>query len=105
MKIRTTNSLMKYLREKHNIYIEGTKDKKNLRNIGYYHGYKGYWCINKPQNRINLSSFDEISKKLIKLLYNFCNSSICIFGSHLSKLDASGLLFCFKNVILYMKCT
>jgi len=42
MKVRTTNALMKYLREKHNISIEGTKDKKNLRNIGYYHGYKGY---------------------------------------------------------------
>ena len=33
MKVRTTNALMKYLREKHNISIEGTKDKKNLRNI------------------------------------------------------------------------
>ena len=32
MKVRTTNALMKYLREKHNISIEGTKDKKNLRN-------------------------------------------------------------------------
>lgn len=42
MKVRTTNALMKYLREKHNISIEGTKDKKNLKNIGYYHGYKGY---------------------------------------------------------------
>ena len=60
MKVRTTNALMKYLREKHNISIEGTKDKKNLRNIGYYHGYKGYRYINNPQNRINLSSFDEI---------------------------------------------
>ena len=60
MKVRTTNALMKYLREKHNISIEGTKDKKNLKNIGYYHGYKGYRYINNPQNRINLSSFDEI---------------------------------------------
>ena len=75
MKVRTTNALMKYLREKHNISIEGTKDKKNLRNIGYYHGYKGYRYINNPQNRINLSSFDEIvsivdfDSKLKSLLY------------------------------------
>lgn len=75
MKVRTTNALMKYLREKHNIFIEGTKDKKNLRNIGYYHGYKGYRYINNPQNRINLSNFDEIvsivefDSKLKSLLY------------------------------------
>lgn len=75
MKVRTTNALMKYLREKHNISIEGSKDKKDLRNIGYYHGYKGYRCINNPQNRINLSSFSQIvsivdfDSKLKSLLY------------------------------------
>ena len=75
MKVRTTNALMKYLRDNHNIFIEGTKDKKNLRNIGYYHGYKGYRYINNPQNRIKLSSFDEIvsivefDSKLKSLLY------------------------------------
>ena len=75
MKVRTTNSLMKYLRDKHNIIIEGSKDKRNLRNIGYYHGYKGYRYINNPNDRINLSSFDEIvsivdfDSKLKSLLY------------------------------------
>lgn len=75
MKVRTTNALMKYLREKHNIHIEGSKDKKDLRNIGYYHGYKGYRYINNPQNRINLSDFSEIvsivdfDSKLKSLLY------------------------------------
>lgn len=75
VKVRTTNSLMKYLREKHNILIEGTKDKKNLRNLGYYHGYKGYRYINNPQNRIKLTSFEEIvsivdfDSKLKSLLY------------------------------------
>ena len=33
MKVKTTNALMKYLREQHNISIDGLKDKKNLRNI------------------------------------------------------------------------
>lgn len=41
MKVKTTNALMKYLREQQNISIDGSKDKRNLRNIGYYHGYKG----------------------------------------------------------------
>ena len=42
MNVKTTNALMKYLREFHNISINGSADKKNLRNIGYYPGYKGY---------------------------------------------------------------
>ena len=76
MKVMTTNALMKYLRENHNISIKGTKDKKDLRNIGYYHGYKGYRYINNPQNKIKLSSFDEIvsivdfDSKLKSLLYS-----------------------------------
>ena len=76
MKVKTTNALMKYLREQHNISIDGSKDKKNLRNIGYYHGYKGYRYIKNPKNRITLISFDEIvsivdfDTKLKSLLYS-----------------------------------
>ena len=60
MKIKTTNALMKYLRDTHNISICDSKDKRNLINIGYYHGYKGYRYINNPQNRIKISNFNEI---------------------------------------------
>ena len=35
--IKSINGLMKYLREKHKIQIEGSKDKIKLKNIGYYH--------------------------------------------------------------------
>jgi len=45
MKVKTTNALMKYLRDKHKIAIGNSKDKRNLINIGYYHGYKGYRYI------------------------------------------------------------
>ena len=75
MKIKTTNALMKYLRDTHNISICDSKDKRNLINIGYYHGYKGYRYINNPQNRIKISYFNEIvsivdfDSKLKSLLY------------------------------------
>ena len=59
MEVKTINALMKYLRDKHNINIKGSKDKLNLINIGYYHGYKGYRYIKKPSNKINLKNFDE----------------------------------------------
>ena len=35
--VKSINGLMKYLREKHNIQIEGSNDKIKLKNIGYYH--------------------------------------------------------------------
>lgn len=75
MKVKTTNALMKYLRDVHNISIGGSKDKRNLINIGYYHGYKGYRYIKNPQNMINIKSFKELvsivnfDAKLKSLLY------------------------------------
>ena len=59
MEIKTTNSLMKYLRDKHKINIGGSKDKQNLINMGFYHGYKGYRYIKSSSNQINLSEWDE----------------------------------------------
>ena len=56
--IKTINGLMKYLRNNHNIKINGSTDKQKLKCVGYYHGYKGYRYIKKPNNRINFSSFD-----------------------------------------------
>src|SRR5699024_4589296 len=40
--VRTINSLMAYLRDRKNIDIRGSSHKRKLRNMGYYHGYKGY---------------------------------------------------------------
>ena len=57
---KTINSLMKYLRDKKGIHIEGSSQKKRLMNIGYYHGYKGYRYINKPSKQIPYSDFEEL---------------------------------------------
>ena len=51
--------LMKYLRKKHNINVKSNQAQA-LRNIGYYHGFKGYRFIRKDTNRIAFSSLDEI---------------------------------------------
>ena len=39
---KSFDSLMRHIRNSHNIEIKGSEDKKRLVNIGYYHGYKGY---------------------------------------------------------------
>lgn len=51
--------LMKYLRKKHNINIKSSQTQA-LRNIGYYHGFKGYRFIREDTVRINYNSFDEV---------------------------------------------
>jgi len=62
---KTINSLMKHMRDKHNIDIgigvhRGGTHKKELGNIGYYHGYKGYRFIKNINNPINFNDFNEI---------------------------------------------
>ena len=37
---KTTDALMRYLREEKGISISGSSQKRKLMNIGYYHGYK-----------------------------------------------------------------
>lgn len=57
---KTTDSLMRYLRDKKGIAINGSGQKRKLMNIGYYHGYKGYRYINKASNLVPYKSFDEL---------------------------------------------
>lgn len=59
-KPKSTDALMKYLRTEKNMEISGSVQKKKIRNIGYYHGYKGYRYISNPSNRINYAKFDEL---------------------------------------------
>ena len=39
---KSVDILMRHIRDEHNIAISGSRDKKELISIGYYHGYKGY---------------------------------------------------------------
>lgn len=58
---KTTDSLMRYLRDQKGLEIHGSVQKRKLMNIGYYHGYKGYRYINKATNIIHYTSFDELT--------------------------------------------
>lgn len=59
-KAKTINGLMIHLRDDCNININGSKDKLQLTQYGYYHGYKGYRFIKKRQNTIPYTNFSEI---------------------------------------------
>ena len=50
---------MKYLRNTHHITVKSSQTQA-LRNIGYYHGFKGYRFIREDTNRVAFSSLDEV---------------------------------------------
>lgn len=74
---KTTTALMRYLRDKKSIAINGSSQKRKLMNIGYYHGYKGYRYIRKPNNKISYTDFEELlaiyefDSRIKSLLYPF----------------------------------
>ena len=55
----TIYQLMKYLRKHHSVAVKSNQTQA-LRNIGYYHGYKGYRFIRQPRQRISFTSLDEV---------------------------------------------
>ena len=74
MSYKTTDGLMRHLRE-NGIQIHGSKQKRQLINTGYYHGYKGYRFFGNSTRRLPFVSYDEIyatiqyDSKLKALLY------------------------------------
>ena len=66
MKPKSINSLMAYMRDKKGIKINGSLQKKKLRYIGYFHGYKGYRYFNSPNAILPYTNFNEL-----QAVYNF----------------------------------
>lgn len=58
MGYKTINGLMRHLRSS-SIPISG-KQKRNLINTGYFHGYKGYRFFKHHTRRLPFSSYDEV---------------------------------------------
>lgn len=48
-KAKKIDGLMKHLRDDCDINICGSKEKKQLMQYGYYHGYKGYRFLNNEE--------------------------------------------------------
>ncbi|MBS5675234.1 MAG: Abi family protein [Clostridium sp.] len=59
MSYKTIDGLMRHLRSNH-IEIWGSAQKRQLRNTGYFHGYKGFRFFRDAQNKIPFVSYDEI---------------------------------------------
>ena len=74
MSYKTIDGLMRHLRD-NGISISGSIQKRQLRNTGYFHGYKGYRFFGTSSNRLPFTSYDEVyatiqyDSKLKSLLY------------------------------------
>lgn len=59
MGYKSIDGLMRHLR--HNgISISGSKQKRQLMNTGYFHGYKGYRFFQTSANRLPLTSYEDV---------------------------------------------
>ncbi len=59
MGYKTTDALMRHLRNK-GIAISGSREKRQLLNIGYYHGYKGYRFFKNSNKKLPFKSFNDV---------------------------------------------
>lgn len=58
--MKTLDELMQHLCD-NGIACSGELQKRELKNLGYYHGYKGYRFAGIAKNRLHLQSFEQIS--------------------------------------------
>ncbi|MDD6401439.1 MAG: Abi family protein [Lachnospiraceae bacterium] len=59
MSYKKTDALMRHLRDS-GIAINGAKQKRQLINTGYFHGYKGYRFFENSQRRLPFTSYEEV---------------------------------------------
>ena len=58
--MKTLDELMQHLCD-NGIACSGESQRRELKNLGYYHGYKGYRFAGVAKNRLHLESFEQIS--------------------------------------------
>jgi len=59
MSYKKTDGLMRHLRD-NGISISGSAQKRQLRNTGYFHGYKGYRFFNNASQKIPYTNYDDV---------------------------------------------
>ncbi len=91
---KTTDGLMRHIRDNKGIQINGSTEKIQLRNIGYFHGFKGYNFFLNKEEELNFEKFSEL-----QALYSFDTEIKSLFYKH--------VMFCetaIKNRLLEIVC-
>ena len=74
---------MKHLRDS-GIDINGSGQKRRLKNIGYYHGYKGYRFAGTASNKLPLTDFSQVIA-----LYDFDTQLKTLFYSRVMAIETA----------------
>ena len=74
---------MKHLRDS-GIDINGSGQKRRLKNIGYYHGYKGYRFAGTASNKLPLTDFSQVVA-----LYDFDTQLKTLFYSRVMAIETA----------------
>lgn len=96
--IKTTNALMKYLRNKKGVDINGCKEKNDLLNIGYYHAYKGCRFYNEKSNVFNITKFFQL-----EAIYNFDTQTKSLIYPHIMFIETALKNRLLQNIVEYGK--
>ncbi|NYF26464.1 Abi family protein [Sporosarcina sp. JAI121] len=80
---KQTDGLMRHLRS-NGISIGGSKQKKELLSMGYYHGYKGYRFIKTSSNPIAYTKFEEVVA-----VYNFDMNLKTLFYPYIMTIETA----------------
>lgn len=81
---KSTDGLMRHIRNSHGVEINGSTEKQALLNMGYYHGYKASRYIKKSSNLQNYNNFQEV-----KAIYDFDIEVKTIFYPLLVRIETS----------------
>lgn len=81
---KSTDGLMRHIRDNHEIEIRGSVAKQQLLNMGYYHGYKAALYV---KNRENIQPFEDF--KEVKAVYDFDLDTKAVFYPVLVKIETS----------------
>ena len=80
---KTINALMKHLREC-GVDIKGSSQKRRLKNIGYYHGFKGYRFAGTASNKLSLTNFSQVAA-----IYDFDMQLKTLFYSRVMAIETA----------------
>ena len=94
VKPKSINSLIKYMRDKKGIAISGSTQKKKLRYMGYFHGYKGYRYCYSPSSLLPYTGFNEL-----QAVYEFDMSLKAILYPQIMFLETTIKNYALENIL------
>lgn len=93
---KKTDGLMRHLRDNKGMNIQGSRHKKELLQMGYYHGYKGYRFIKQKTNPIPMTEFEQL-----KAIYDFDMNLKSLLYPHIMTIETALKNYTIDTLVSY----